>query len=51
MRFLVNIAKFLRKAFFMELITYNQFRNILRHFNVLPVFFFTTSETMGDYYL
>ena len=31
--------------------TYNQFRNILRHFNVLPIFFFTTSETMGDYYL
>ena len=30
---------------------YNQFHNILRLFNVLPNFSFTTSETMGDYYL
>ena len=30
---------------------YNEFHNILRLFNVLPNFPFTTSETMGDYYL
>ena len=30
---------------------YNQFHNILRPFNVLPNFPFTTSEAMGDYYL
>ena len=27
----------------------NQFHNILRLFDVLPNFPFTTSETMGDY--
>ena len=32
-------------------ITYNQFHNILRLFDVLPNFSFTTSATMGDYYL
>ena len=31
--------------------TYNHFHNILRLFDVLPNFPFTTSETMGDYYL
>ena len=31
--------------------SYNQFHNILRLFDVLPNFSFTTSETMGDYYL
>ena len=31
--------------------SYNQFHNILRLFDVLPNFPFTTSETMGDYYL
>ena len=31
--------------------TYNQFHNILRLLDVLPNFPFTTSETMGDYYL
>ena len=30
---------------------YNQFHNILRLFDVLQNFPFTTSETMGDYYL
>ena len=30
---------------------YNQFHNILRLFDVLPNFLFTTSETMGHYYL
>ena len=29
----------------------NQFHNILRLFDVLPKFPFTTSETMRDYYL
>ena len=29
----------------------NHFCNILRLFDVLPNFAFTTSETMGDYYL
>ena len=33
-----------RKAF-------NPFHNILRHFDVLPNFALTTSETMGDYYI
>ena len=32
-------------------LSYNQFQNILRYFDVLPNFSFTTSETMGDYYL
>ena len=31
--------------------TYDQFHNILRLFDVLPIFSFTTSETMPDYYL
>ena len=31
--------------------TYNHFLNILRLFNVLTNFPFTTSETMRDYYL
>ena len=30
---------------------HNQFHNSLRLFDVLPNFPFTTSETMGDYYL
>ena len=30
--------------------TYNHFRNILRLFDVLPNFPFTTSETIRDYY-
>ena len=30
---------------------YNQFHNILRLFDVLPNFTFTTSETVSDYYL
>ena len=31
--------------------SYNQFHNILKLFDVLPNFPFTTSETMDDYYL
>ena len=31
--------------------THNHFYNILRLFDVLPIFPFTTSETMRDYYL
>ena len=30
---------------------HNHFHNILRVFDILPNFPFTTSETMGDYYL
>ena len=30
---------------------YNYFKNILSLFDVLPIFFFTTSEKTGDYYL
>ena len=38
-------------ALYSSLKTYNQFYNILRLFDVLPNFPFTTSETVGDYYL
>ena len=31
--------------------SYNHFQNILRLFYALPNFPFTTSKTMGDYYL
>ena len=34
-----------------HLSNYNHFHNILRLFNVLIIFPFTTSETMCDYYL
>ena len=34
-----------------SVVTYNQFYDILRLFDVLPNFRFTTSETMCDYYL
>ena len=30
---------------------HNRFHNILRLFDILPNFLFTTSETMRDYYL
>ena len=30
--------------------SYNHFHNIVRLFDALPNFSFTTSETMGDYY-
>ena len=33
------------------MVTYNHFHNILRLFDALPNFPFTTSETMRDYYL
>ena len=35
----------------LEFDIYNHFHNILRLFDVLTNFFFTTSETMRDYYL
>ena len=38
-------------TFFLPLCSYNQFHNIVRLFDVLPNFPFSTSETMGDYYL
>ena len=34
-----------------EILRDNDFHNVLRLFDVLPNFLFTTSETMGDYYL
>ena len=37
--------------FYVLIYTYNKFHNILRLFDVLPNFPFTTSETMRDYYL
>ena len=36
---------------FSKVATYNQFHNILRFFDILPNFRFSTSETMPDYYL
>ena len=41
----------LTSCHYQNLGTYNQFHNILRLFDVLPNFPFTTSETMCDYYL
>ena len=38
-------------ALVFELTSYKQFHNNLRIFDLLPNFTFTTSETMGDYYL
>ena len=32
-------------------VTYNHFHDILRLFDGLPNFLFTTSETVSDYYL
>ena len=34
-----------------RMVTYNHFHNVLRLFDVLPNFPFTTSETTDDYYL
>ena len=48
--FCTRLANSMRKPWFV-LVFYNQFHNILRLFDVLPSFSFTTSETMGDYYL
>ena len=39
------------KMIFIKMKNYNHFHNILRLFDVLPNFLFTTSETMHDYYL
>ena len=62
---LIFCTKFIQKGYFrsktekvnitiefsiFELV-YNQFHNVLRLFDVLPSFPFTTIETMGDYYL
>ena len=40
-----------KAALFVYFLSYNQFHNILRFFDVLPNFPFTTIETMADYYL
>ena len=34
-----------------NLVSYNHFHNVLRLFDILPSFPFTTSETMRHYYL
>ena len=34
-----------------EILRDNDFHNVLRLFDVLPNFLFTTRETMGDYHL
>ena len=40
-----------KAALFVYFLSYNQFHNILRFFDVLPNFPFTAIETMADYYL
>ena len=35
----------------LEASAHNHFHNILRLFDVLPIFSFTNSETMRDYFL
>ena len=42
---------FYKKANLIEMTTCNHFHNILRLFDVVPNFPFTTSETKRDYYL
>ena len=42
------VSTFTKKLYFLS---YNQLHNTLRLFDILPNFPFTTSETMGDYYL
>ena len=44
----LNVSKAATKL--ASLCDYNQFHNILRLFDVLPNFPFTTSEMRGDYY-
>ena len=44
-------TKILIKLRFIIGVSYNRFHTISRLFDVLPNFPFTTSETMGDYYL
>ena len=46
-----NIIFFLDSVFENIIFFHNQAHNILRLFDVLPNFPFTTSETMGDFYL
>ena len=48
---LQNPVKHLKMKCFLKIVNCNPFNNILRLFDVLPNFPFTTSETMGDYYL
>ena len=50
--YIVIFGKHLPELYCIVLICiYNHFHNILRLFNVLPNFPFSTSEKMGDYYL
>ena len=49
----IHYFRFIEDIFypFPQVVTYNHFHNILRLFDALPNFPFTTSETMRDYYL
>ena len=44
-----RMVEFIKNKLFY--ICYNHFHNILRLFDGLPIFTFTTSEAMRDYYL
>ena len=46
-----KFCNFQRSLLSLNLKIYNRFHNILRLFDVLPSFPFTTSEMMDDYYL
>ena len=46
-----QVTQLSERKLFLRTPIYNQFHNILRLFDVLPNFPFTTSEMMGDYYL
>ena len=47
----MTFLKIFLKIHCKALVSYSHFHNILRLFDVLPNFPFTTSETMRDYYL
>ena len=46
-----NIFVLIKREWSYFILTYNQFHNVLRLFDVLPNLPFTTSEMMADYYL
>ena len=48
-RITVKLVNNKKRLFKMDIQTCNQFHNILRLFDVLPNFTFTSSEMMGDY--
>ena len=49
--FIISRKNIYDRVHFSNVASYNQFHNILRLLDVLPNFLFTTSETMGHYYL